>query len=165
MAKETGPSLEQGELQVKKTTHNRKRYELGLIENLLNRYLAGFRAFKEFKIGEISQLEIVWLVFIVRIFNSLRCAYSLLQKGYYNQAIMLVRSAEEDYLTCRDCEKNEKTIKALLDGKGQLGKGEFTFSSNQNPAKLVHHLSDIISHGRSARKYPISLPIPSDPWS
>ena len=122
MAKETGPSLEQVELQVKKTTHNRKRHELALIENLLNCYLGAFRALKGFKIGEITQLELAWILLVVRSFNSLRCGYDLLQKGYYSQAIMLIRSAEEDYLTCRHCETNQGTIAALLDGKDKLRK-------------------------------------------
>lgn len=128
MTAETWSSVEAFESQVRQTTHNEKRCELGVVENLLKCYLAGFRALKELKFGEISNLELAWLLLVVRSFNSLRCAYELLQKGYYNQAIMLIRSVEEDYLTCRDCEVNKKTIDALLDGKGELGKGKLTFS-------------------------------------
>ncbi len=124
MAKETWPSLEpsleQFELQVRKTTRNEKRHELGLIENLFNRYLSGFRALNSFKAGEYSQLKLAWLLLVVRSFKSLRCAYDLLQKGYYSQALMLIRSAEEDYLICKHCEINLGTINALLAGKGKL---------------------------------------------
>ena len=75
MAAETWSSVKKFELQVKKTTHTEKGYELSLIENLLNCYLAGFRALKEFKEGAISQLELAWLLLVVRSFNSFRCAY------------------------------------------------------------------------------------------
>lgn len=128
MVKEAWPSLEGFEITVRKTTIAGKKAELDTIENLLNQYLAGFRALHEFKIGKVQRLELAWLLLVVRAFNSLRCAYDLLQKGYYIQAATLIRSAEEDYLTCRDCEVNKKTIDALLDGKGELGKGELTFS-------------------------------------
>jgi len=127
MGKETWPSLEQGELQVKKITRAEKGYELNLVEQLLNCYLAGFRALSK-KTGRISALVLAQLLLVVRSFTSLRCAYDLLQKGYYSQAIMLIRSAEEDYLTCRDCEVSKATMDALLDGKGELGKGKLTFS-------------------------------------
>jgi len=94
----------------------------------LNGYLAGFRAMEEFKTGEMPQLELAWLLLVVRSFYSLRCAYDLIQKGYYNQAVILIRSVEEDYLTCRDCVVNKDTVDALLEGKGELGKGKLTFS-------------------------------------
>ncbi len=153
MAKENGPSLEQGELQVKETTQNRKRHELALIENLLNCYLGGFRALKEFKIGAISRLELAWLLLVVRGFNSLRCGYDLLQKGYYSQAIMLIRSVEEDYLTCRDCEVSKATMDALLDGKGELGKGKLTFSEMAKRISPEFHKNWKTNYGQLSEIY------------
>ena len=120
MTAETWPSLEEIELQVKDTTITNKRYELTLIGNLLNRYLAGFRVLHEFKTGDVRRLEFAWLLLVVRGFNSLRCAYDLLQKGYYSQAVILIRSAEEDYLTGRHCDINQGTVDALLDGKDKF---------------------------------------------
>ncbi len=120
MGEETRPHLEQVEQQIKETSRNNKGYELGLIKNLLYYYLGGFRALTEFRTGKISRQELVWLCLVVRGFNSYRCAHDLLQKGYYSQAIMLIRSAEEDYLTCRHCETNEGTIDTLLDGEGRF---------------------------------------------
>jgi hypothetical protein len=124
MAVETWPSLEKFESQVKKSTTTNKRAELNLIENLLNLYLRGFRVSHEFKTGEIKRIELAWLLLVVRSFNSLHCAYDLLQKGYYGQAVILIRSAEEDYLTCRHCEINQDTIEALLSGKIRVSKFE-----------------------------------------
>jgi len=119
---ETLPSLEGLELQVRKTTIAEKKAELNLIKNLLNLYLAGFRVLPDFKTGEVQRLELAWLLLVVRGFNSLRCAYDLLQKGYYSQAVILIRAAEEDYLTCRHCEINQETVEALLVGKARISK-------------------------------------------
>lgn len=120
---ENRASFEESELWLKKTTYSEKGYEIRLIENLLNCYTAGFRTLKEFKTtGEISPLEIAWLLLVAQSFYSLRCAYDLLQKGYYNQAVILIRSAEENYLTGRHCKISERTIDALLAGKGKLKK-------------------------------------------
>ena len=122
MVKETWPSLEEFEIKVKETTIANNKAELDLIENLLNQYLAGFRLLHEFKTGEAQRLELAWLVLVVRGFNSLRCAYDLLQKGYYSQAVILIRATEEDYLTCRHCEINLETVEALLAGKSRISK-------------------------------------------
>ena len=122
MVKETWPSLEEFEIKVKKTTIANKKAELDTIENLLNQYLAGFRVLGEFKAGEVQRLELAWLLLVVRGFKSLRCAYDLLQKGYYSQALILIRAAEEDYLTCRHCEINQETVEALLAGKSRINK-------------------------------------------
>ena len=122
MVKETWPSLEEFEIKVKKTTIANKKAELDTIENLLNQYLAGFRLLHEFKTGEVQRLELAWLLLVVRGFNSLRCAYDLLQKGYYSQAVILIRAADEDYLTCRHCEISQETVEALLAGKSRISK-------------------------------------------
>ena len=122
MVVETWTSLEGYELKVKITTITDKKAEHDIIENLLNQYLAGFRVLDEFKAGEVQRLELAWLLLVVRGFKSLRCAYDLLQKGYYSQALILIRAAEEDYLTCRHCEINQETVEALLAGKSRINK-------------------------------------------
>jgi hypothetical protein len=122
MVVDTWPSLEEFELKVKNTTVTDKKAELDIIENLLNQHLAAFRVLHEFKSGEVQRLELAWLLLVVHGFNSLRCAYDLLQKGYYGQAVILIRAAEEDYLTCRHCEINQETVEALLAGKSRVSK-------------------------------------------
>ncbi len=122
MVEKTWQSIAEFELMVKNTTITNKKVELDIIENVLNRYLAGFRVLGEFKDGEIQRLEIAWLILVVRCFKSLRCAYDLLQKGYYSQALILIRTAEEDYLTCRHCEINQETVEALLTGKPRVSR-------------------------------------------
>ncbi len=128
MVSEVWPSLEEFEAQVKATTIAKHKEEISLVEKLLNHYLAGFRKINKFTPSEDNKLEHAWLLLTTRSFNSLRCAFDLLQKGYYSQAVMLIRTADEDWLTCRDCEVNQETLDALLSGKGELGKGRLRFS-------------------------------------
>lgn len=111
-------SLEEVEAQVKKHSASRHQEELSLIKRLLNAYLDGFRRLDSFTPSDVNQLEYAWLLLTTRSFNSMRCAYDLLQRGYYSQAITLIRSVNEDWLTCNDCRNNQATLDALLkDGK------------------------------------------------
>ena len=75
-----------------------------------------------------NDLQYAWLLLATRSTNSLRCALMLLESGYYSQSLTLVRSAMEDNLTALDCEGHEPTLKALLEGEGDLGKGDLTFT-------------------------------------
>ncbi len=128
MTPQKSQSLGQGEAQTKATTIAKHREELSLIQKMLDHYLAGFNRIGTFTISDNNKLEYVWLLLITRSFNSLRCAFDILQKGYYSQAMMLIRSVFEDWLTAKDCEKNQKTLDAFLQGENELGKGEFRFS-------------------------------------
>lgn len=128
MTSEVWPSLEEFGEQVKATTIAKHKEEIGLVEKLLNHYLAGFRAIDKFTPTNDNELEYAWLRLTTRSFNSLRCAFDLLQKGYYSQAMMLIRSVDEDYLICRDCEVNQETLDALLKGEGKLRKGKLRYS-------------------------------------
>lgn len=128
MASEVYPSLEEKEKQVKTDTAREHRDEINLVTKLLNAHMAGFEKLGAFTLSANNELEYAWLLLTTRSFNSLRCAFDLLQKGYYSQAMMLIRSADEDWLIGKDCEKNQETLAALLNGKGELGKGKLTFS-------------------------------------
>ena len=52
-----------------------------------------------------------------RSWNSLRCAYHQLQIGYCTQAIILTRSAMEDWLVLEDGRSNPSTFQKLFDGE------------------------------------------------
>ena len=85
---------------------------------MLNLYLAGFGEISSFIPYEESRLQQVWFLLTVRTFKSLRTAHYLLETGYYSQAMMLIRSAAEDWLYCEDSRKREETIQ-FLDRKGR----------------------------------------------
>lgn len=91
---------------------------LEVIEQLLNRYLAGFRTLGQSKVTYVDGRDQVWSSMTLRAFKSLRWAYHLLQRGYYSQSMTLTRSAYEDWLACMDCIENSETADALL-GRGK----------------------------------------------
>lgn len=128
MAQEASPSFQKTEAQVKAITAAKHMKEIKLVEKLINHYLAGFRALGKFTLNEDNELEYAWLLLTTRSFNSLRCAYDLLLKGYYSQAVMLICSVFEDWLIAKDCEKNQKTLDALLRGDDVFWKQEFHYS-------------------------------------
>lgn len=98
---------------------------LSIIGRLLNAYLAGFEVIDSFTHTKDNDLQYAWFKLVTRSFNSMRCAYILLERGYYTQALSLLRSVDEDWLMAKDCGKNSPTLDALLNDKGQLGKGVY----------------------------------------
>ena len=116
------PNLDEVEIKVRDETRRRERDTLSGIERLLNEFLKGFTAIGQFTPTPENRREHVWILIIGRSFNSLRWAYELLQTGYYSQAFALVRSVEEDWLVCKDCDANPQTIDALLDGVSTVPK-------------------------------------------
>lgn len=108
------PSLKKVEAQVTSDTAGKHERELDLIERLLNTYLAGLTGLRSF--SPPSELNDAWVRLVTRSFNSMRCAFDLIQRGYYSQAIVLVRSVKEDWLTCMDCRNNPDTLRALVNG-------------------------------------------------
>ena len=56
-------------------------------------------------------------------FNSLWVARQTLERGYYQQALALIRMAMEDQMVARDAENYPLTLAALFEGK--IGRGEF----------------------------------------
>ena len=109
--------------------------EFAVVESALDRILGGLFDFAEQKERTNSKLESARLILVVRSFNSLRCATQLLRRGYYQQALTLVRMAQEDQLVAEDIELYPATLDALLEGDGMLGKGNLTY------AKMAERLS------------------------
>ncbi|MDD5038018.1 MAG: hypothetical protein PHN78_01700 [Dehalococcoidales bacterium] len=119
--------LKETESDVIRKTSGIHQREISIIGKLLNAYLVGFEAIGSFTRDKDNDLQYAWLKLVTRSFNSMRCAYILLEQGYYTQALSLLRSVDEDWLMSKDCEKNRLTLDALLNDKGQLGKGDLSF--------------------------------------
>jgi len=129
MDSESGESLEDRDAQAKAITREQHSSELRLAEDLLTACLQGFTSLGSFTPTADNRVQHAQLLLATRAFNSVRwCAYDLLQMGYYTQALTLIRSAMEDYLTALDCEKCEATVEAILDGKTELGRGKLTYT-------------------------------------
>ena len=74
-----------------------------------------------------DELEIARYLLATRSFNSIRVARQVLERGYYQQAMSLVRMASEDQLIAMDAEIHAPTLRALLHDEGKLGRGKLTY--------------------------------------
>lgn len=124
----TRDNLEELEAKVEEFTSDKHGAELKLAKDLLTCYLRGFGRLGSFTRTEDNDLHYAWLLLTTRSFNSLRSAYALLQQGYYDQAIMLIRSVQEDWLLAADCKNNPETLRVFFRRDSQLGKGQFTYT-------------------------------------
>ena len=102
--------------------------EFAVVDSALDRILGGVFDFADQKGNTDSKLESARLVLVVRSVNSLNCAMQLLQQGYCQQALALVRMVQEDQLVADDIEENPAALEALLEGDGMLGKGELSYT-------------------------------------
>ena len=102
----------------------RKRHpsELEVVHAALSQILRGLDDFGTKKGRPDSRLESARLFLSTRSFNSIRIALLTLEKGYYQQALTLVRMAKEDQLIAQEIEKCPQTLTALLDGQGRFSK-------------------------------------------
>ena len=101
--------------------------EIRAVEAALNDILRGLSDFGSRKQMPDNRLESARLFLATRSFNSLQNALQVLERGYYQQAMALVRMAKEDQLVAQDVENHPPTLAALLNGDGTLGRGELTF--------------------------------------
>jgi hypothetical protein len=121
MTAQTWPIWLESEARVRSRTTSEHEEELAVIGSLLDVFWAGFSSISASAgAREGNQLDLAWTPLAVRSFDSLACAYELLQRGYYSQTMALARSVDEDWLTCKDCVKSPRTLAALLsDGEDQ----------------------------------------------
>ena len=103
--------------------------ELKVVDAALDQILRGLDDFGSRKQQPDNRLESARLFLTVRSFNSLRIARQTLERGYYQQALTLVRMVMEDQLVVEDVENHPPTLIALLEGEGKLGKPNLTFGN------------------------------------
>ena len=100
-----------------RTNHARK---LEVVDATLDQILIGLNDFGSRKERPDYRLESVRLFLGTRSWNSLRSAVQVLERGYYQQAMTLVRMAKENQLVALDAENHPQTLAALLCGKGRI---------------------------------------------
>ena len=106
------------------TMRARHARELSAAEKALDQILRGLSDFGSKKENPENRLESARLFLATRSFNSVRTALQVLGRGYYQQAMALVRMAKEDQLVAQDIESHPPTLDALFDGEGKIGKGK-----------------------------------------
>lgn len=95
---------------VTKQKHGR---EIEIFAGILNTFTAGFNLMGSFEIKEDNEAEYVWLLLSTRCLHSMRCSIDLMLKGYYSQAMSLVRTGIEDWFVCGNA-KNQVVRDCLL---------------------------------------------------
>lgn len=119
--------IEQIESRTASATRETHAREFEILYAALEQILVGWSDLASLDQRPKARLQIAWGLLTARTFNSIRTALQVLELGYSQQAMALVRMAMEDQLVAEDIERHPPTLAALLDGGGQLGKGELTF--------------------------------------
>ena len=114
--------IEEIENEVASTIRMNHAREFEIVDAALDQTLLGLNEFGSRKERPDNRLESARLFLAVRSFNSLRIARQTLERGYYQQALTLVRMAMEDQLVAEDAENHPPTLTALLEGEGKIGK-------------------------------------------
>ena len=91
--------------------------ELDVVDAALDQVLAGLYDFASLKGSPEGGLESARLFLATRSFNSLWNARQVLERGYFQQAMTLIRMTMEDMLVATDITHHPPTLDALLGGK------------------------------------------------
>ena len=117
--------------------------EIRAAESALDEVLRGLSDFGSQKQHLDSDIEAARFFLTTRSFNSVRTALQVLERGYYQQAMALVRMAMEDQLVAQDLESHPPTLDALFYGKGTISSGELTLGKMaervSSKAKVAWH--------------------------
>ncbi len=119
---------------------NRKNWrEIELFAEILSVFISGFNHMGSFELKEDNETEYIWLLIVTRCFHSIRCSINLMLKGYYSQAMSLLRIGTEDWFICGTCQSNEKVRRYLLQEKGRIP--SYSSLATQMGAKDVYNIN------------------------
>ena len=121
--------IEATENEVLSTILENHSHELEVVYAALEQILRGFNEFSDRKERLDNKLESARVFLTIKSFNSLRVAMKVLENGYTQQALTLIRTVMEDQLVVEDAENYPLTLDALFDDEYELGKGKLTFSN------------------------------------
>jgi hypothetical protein len=116
------PSIITQESFVKKETTRKHQRETELFAEIINLFTSGFNYVGTFEIKDDNEAERIWLLIVTRCLHSIRCSIDLMLKGYYSQAMSLLRTGTEDWFICGTCQSNEKVRNYLLRDEGRMPK-------------------------------------------
>lgn len=115
------------EQQVQKYTIGKHGEEFELMAAMLNLYIDGFSLVGNYKL-ENNEADWVWLLLITRSFHSMRSSIDLIKKGYYVQAVALIRMVTENYFICGNCKKDRDIVEAIINNKPNRPNGKTRFN-------------------------------------
>ena len=121
--------IEAIEQEVASTILEQHSYEFEVVSAALEQILRGINEFADQKQELDDTLERAQLFLTVRSFNSLRVAMTVLENGYTQQALTLIRTVMEDQLVVKDIENHPPTLDALFEDAEHMGRREFRFQT------------------------------------
>jgi len=110
--------IERENLTQEDTTQKHQR-EIKLFTEILNLFTSGFNYIGSFNLKEDNEAEYIWLLIVTRCFHSIRCSINLILKGYYSQAMAILRTGTEDWFICGTCKDNDNVRNYLLRDEGE----------------------------------------------
>ncbi len=113
--------------------------EIELLTGVVNTFISGFNLVGSFEISQDNEAQYLWLNLLARSTHSLRCALDLSIKGYYSQAMSLLRAVTEDWLICKNVESTDVVRDYLLRDKGRIPSYE-TLARNAQATKVYDEL-------------------------
>lgn len=121
MGKESEPvNILQIESLTRETIKEKHWREIEIFTGILNIFLSGFSSMGSFELKEDNESEYVWLLILVRSFNSVRCSIDLMLKGYYSQAMSLLRTITEDWFICGTVQDNKEVRDCLIRDEAKM---------------------------------------------
>lgn len=114
------PNIIKLESLVQEDTKRKHLREIELFAEILNTFTSGFNYMGSFERKNDNDAEYIWLLLVTRCLHSIRCSIILMLKGYYSQAMSLLRIGTEDWFICGTCQSNEEVRNYLLQEEGRL---------------------------------------------
>ena len=114
------PSIIEQERATLKTTRQNHVREIEIFAGMLNTFTSGFNRMGSFVLKDDNESEFIWLLLSTRCLHSLRCSIDLMLKGYYSQAMSIIRTITEDWFICGNAQGNDDVRNCLLNDKGRM---------------------------------------------
>ena len=106
----------------KETTIQKHWREIEIFTGILNVFTSGFSYIGSFVRKDDNEPEYIWLLLVTRSLHSIRCSIDLILKGYYSQAMSLLRTGTEDWFICKNAQDNKVVRDCLLRDEGRMPK-------------------------------------------
>ncbi len=142
------------------TTKQNHAKEIEIFAGMLNTFTNGLNSIASFKINGKNEAEFVWLLLITKGLHSTRCAIDLMIKGYYSQAMSIIRTIIEDWFICGNAQGNADICKYLLHNEGK--KPSYIELATQMNAKKIYD-KDYRFHSKFTHSSNLSLRVLTDP--
>lgn len=108
------PSIVKQEAVTMGVTKQKHGREIEIFSGILNTFTTAFNNMGSFDVKEDNEAEYIWLLLSTRCLHSMRCSIDLMLKGYYSQAMSLLRTGIEDWFVCGNAKNNRVVRDCLL---------------------------------------------------